>query len=188
MKKDIRIAICVVGIILLVILCIYRLLADKEIADENNQNPIVTAPVPTERVLVDPKDGKAELTSVNYYIVDISTKAIKPAVAVTGKKEDVTAAHIVEYITDALEDEEIELTIKDIVTDNGLCIVDFDENIYKIIKDTPDLEKPILDAVAMSLVDNLQEINEVSFRIAGQPYSTSAFQLKDKEGYLGKWK
>jgi len=187
MRKDIRIAICLVGIILLVILCIYRLLADKEIEDDGKQNPEISSAVPTPRVIVDPKGTNSDiLQAITYYIVDVSEKNTKPVEAVVGKKEEITPEHIIEYITDDLEDEEIEISIEKVLTEGNLCIVDFNEVMIGTVEKNPELEKLILDAIAKSLLDNLQDVNEVSFRIAGKPYKTSTFELKDKEGYLGK--
>lgn len=188
MKKDIRFTICLVAIILLALLCIYSFLVDKE--DERDKNPgdeEVTV-VPTQRVIIlpDGENKKLVLDTVRYYAVKLSGGKIESVEAAVGQGVEVSPKLISEYITDSLEDEEIDLNILGIEQKDGICIIDFDDEIVKIAKKDPNIEKLILDAYSMSIIDNCKEIDGVSFRINGKPYSTDNLTLKDQEVYLKK--
>ena len=116
MKKDIRLAVCIVAIILLVILCIFVLLSEKE-KEEDLTDPGITENVPTPRIIVVPTTGNNNgdiLKSVRYYVIKLSGLKLDTAETAIGSKVTVTPEMISEYVTDALEDEEINVAINDI--------------------------------------------------------------------------
>ena len=152
MKKDIRLAICLVGMILLVILCVYRLLADKEIEEESGQGYEVTV-VPTPRTIVDPVDGK-ELTGIGYYKVNLQKMSTESVEAAIGSNIEITPDIITDYVCDALEDEELRITVNGTSVNSGMCTVDLGSEILSVSEKDPGLEKLILDAFAMSILDN----------------------------------
>ena len=185
MKKDnISFAICLVMIILLVILCLYRYLADKEIESEEGEN-ITTTVIPTPRTYVITDDGgEVVLHGIRYYSVKLSSMNTETAEAVIGEGVELTPQLICEYVSDSLEDEEIEVDVKSAVLKDSLCIVDLGEEILDISKKDRQLEKLILDAFSMSIVDNCKEVEGVSFLIENKPYSSSWIRLESEEVYL----
>ncbi|MBR4343840.1 MAG: hypothetical protein IKP88_14285 [Lachnospiraceae bacterium] len=184
MRKDIRFAICFVVIMLLVILCIYRYLADKEIESERSGTG-TTGAVPTSitHVITD-SEGEVILHRIRYYTIKLSQMDIETADAVIGENAEVTPLLICEYVSDSLEDEEIEITVKGAQLKDRLCIVDLGRDILEVSKKDRQLEKLILDALAMSIVDNCKDVEGVSFSIENQPYSSSWIKLESEEVYL----
>ena len=188
MRKDIRFTICLVAIILLALLCIYSFLADKEEEGDKKPGDEGVTVVPTQRVIILPNgdDKNLVLDTVRYYTVKLSSRKIESVEAAVGQGVEVSPKLISEYITDSLEDEEIDLNILGIEQKDGVCIIDFDDEIVKIAKKDPNIEKLILDAYSMSIVDNCSDVDGVSFRINGKAYRTDNLTLKDQEVYLKK--
>ena len=186
MRKDIRFVICLVVIMLLALLCIYRILADKEIEDENRPQVTNGAPSPTERTIIVSNGANSNLVlgTIRFYTVKLSGRLIESVEVAVGQNVEVTPKLITEYITDALEDEEIDLKILRIINENGVCTLDFSESIKELADRDSEVEKLVLDAYSMSIVDNCQDVNSVTFNIEGKPYSTRNITLKDGEVYL----
>jgi len=189
-KKDIRLAACIVVIILLVILCIFVLLSEKEKEEElNNPNGTENLSAPTPRIIVVPTTGNNNggvLKSVRYYVIKLSDKAIDTAETAMGSAVVVTPEMISEYVSDALEDEEINVAINSISVKDDICTIDFDESIKSIAKKDQILEKLILDAYSMSIVDNCEDVEGVTFTISGKAYSTDSIRLDGGKVYLKK--
>lgn len=190
MKKDIRLAACIVVIILLVILCIFMLLSEKEKEDDlNDPSNMGNIAVPTQRLIVVPSSGTDNpllLTSIKYYAIKLSDMSIQTAEEAVGNNVTVTPKMISEYVTTALEDEEINIDIRDITVSDKLCKIDFSEDIRSIAKSDPELEKLILDAYAMSIIDNCEDVDAVTFTISGMDYSTGSISLPGGKVYLKK--
>ena len=186
MRKDIRYAVILVVMILLALLCLYCIFADREKEDDRNNTEVTgTGPIPTERTIVVPDKDHNEvlLGTVRFYTVKLSSRNIESVEVAVGKETEVTAKLVSEYITDALEDEEIELDISGIEEKDGICIINFSSSIRKVAGSDPELEKMILDAYSMSIVDNCN-VDGVSFKIEGKAYSTQNITLNDGEVYL----
>lgn len=189
MKKDIRLAVCIVAIILLVILCIFVLLSEKEKEEDlTDPNGTENQNVPTPRIIVVPTTGNNSggiLKSVRYYVIKLSGLKLDTAETAIGSAVTVTPEMISEYVTDALEDEEINVAINVISVNENICSIDFDDSITNIAKD-PKLEKLILDAYAMSIVDNCDDVEGVTFTISGKAYLTDSIRLDGGKVYLKK--
>ena len=182
MKKDIRIVIFLVGMILLVILCVYRVLADKEIEEEITEGYDITN-IPTPRTIVDPVDGK-ELTGIGYYKVNLQKMSTESVEAAIGSNVEITPDIITDYVCDALEDEELTVTVNGTSVKNNMCTVDLKEDIIALTKEYPEIEKLILDAFAMSILDNCRDIDAVSFTIMGKEYSTQNIKIENGKAYI----
>ena len=184
MKKDIRLTICLAVIILLGIFCLFRLFADKEIEEEEGTNGHQAVPTPKTFVISDEDKNELILTGIKFYTVNRSTMNIESAEAAVDKTFELNPLHICEYVTDALEDEEIEIEVNSAVQDEDICIVDIGDSIKDISEKSRQLETLVLDALAMSILDNCRDIKGVTFTIDKENYSTANIQLKDKEVYL----
>lgn len=185
MKKDIRFCLCLVAIILLALLCIFVLLADKEKEIDTKPDYPEVSVTPTPRtIVVSGGENNVVLGTVSFYTVKLSGRLIESVEVAVGKGLNISPKLISEYVTDALEDEEIDIDILSITEKDGICTLDFGESIRKLAISEPDIEKLVLDAYAMSIVDNCPDINGVTFRIDGKAYSTKNISISDGEVYL----
>ena len=186
MKKDIRFVICLVIIILLALLCIYMLLSEKEKDGDIQPDYPEVSVTPTPRTILFSSGGSDDvvLGTISFYTVKLSGRIIESVEVAVGKGADISPKLISEYVTDSLEDEEIDLKILGIDNKNGICTIDFSDSIKELAIGEPDIEKLVLDAYSMSIVDNCSDVNGVTFTINGKTYATKNISLADGEVYL----
>ncbi len=183
MKKDIRFAICLVVIFLLAILCVYKLLAEKESEAENNTGGYELTVIPTPRTIVDPVDGK-ERTVIEFYKINLrKMETVSAETAIEGGTE-ITPNLICDCVCEALEDEELKIVVRKTSISKGVCTVDLDEEIKSVSESDPQVEKLILDAFSMSILDNCKDIEAVSFTIMGEEYSTKNIKIESDKTYI----
>ena len=181
MKKDIRLAICLVAIILLAILCVYRLLADKENEEEINTEGYENQAIPTPKVIT--VDGK-ELVEISYYTVNLMKMSRERAEGYIGSTDEIKPETIVEFICDALEDEELNVKVRNISISDKVCYIDLDDEIESISEMDSRVEKLILDAFSISILDNCWNVDAVSFTIMGKEYSTENIKIESDKTYI----
>ena len=192
MKKDIRLAACLIGILLLGILCVYRLLADKEIEDEKNKGGSgeVTTGVVEEKEnndLTYKIDGeKITLHKISYYTIRLSDLTITNTETILPEGIEINPKLICEYVLYSLEDEGIETDIKDTRIAGDLCVVDMDKSIYEIAGKNSKLEKLILDVISTSIIDNCEKVKSVTFTTEGNDYSSANIKLLNGRVYLSE--
>ena len=110
---------------------------------------------------------------------------IEPVIALIPQGSVITPQLVVETVVESMADQSIIIGIKDVTTKKDTVIVNF-------IKDkTPDknmgsgYESAILDAIAQSLVDNLEDYSKVIYRIDDKAYVSGVYEYGIDEVYLG---
>ena len=127
----------------------------------------------------------SEVSKIGYYTVDSGGK-IKSATSLITNTTKITPKLILGYFVDSLEDESIELSIKDVQITESLCVIDFDDSIYDIASMGKKIENAVLDAAAQSILDNIDEVEGVGFSINGKAYSTTNNKFALNSVYMGK--
>ena len=189
MKKDIRLAICLIGIILLGLLCAYRLLADKEIEaeKENSVSGDITSGVidddPVKEVTYKIDGEDINLHRISYYTVRLSDLSITNTETILPVGLEINPKLICEYVLYSLEDEGIETGIIGTKVSGDLCTVDMNKSIYDISKKNARLEERILDVISMSIIDNCQNVKRVTFTMEGGVYASSNIKLDKDQVY-----
>ena len=107
------------------------------------------------------------------YSVNASSESVVNQTVMLDEKTEITPSLIIDYVTEALKDESIKLSFDGIEYSNGRCIVNFDDSILNIAKSSSNLENAVLDAIAQSVLDNVDGCMEIVYRIHGQRYSTA---------------
>ena len=86
MKKDIRFCLCLVAIILLALLCIFVLLADKEKEIDTKPDYPEVSVTPTPRtIVVSGGENNVVLGTVSFYTVKLSGRLIESVEVAVGK-------------------------------------------------------------------------------------------------------
>lgn len=194
MKKDLRVVICIIALVLLALLCFFK--CSAEIEDESGEGTtgapqVSEQPLPT-RVIVIPGDENGEnhstdigLVTIEYYtITGAGNTRIDTAEALIKEGTGITASTIVDFCLDSFTDEELDVNVLDVSQKEGICTVNFDSSIRKIAKDGRVTEVCVLDALAMSILDNCKDVVSVSFTINGEAYVTDNITLDVGEVYL----
>ena len=194
MKKDARFVICITVILMLVLLCLFTCSAEKEDEEKNQQQvPVEVIPVPTKIISLPSNDGKEDsdagikLKRIEFYtITGAAGTRIDTAETLVMESIEVTPKLIVDYCLDAFSDEEIELEVIHIKNEEGLCTIDFNDSIFAAEEMGRVTETLILDALAMSVLDNCENVEKVTFTINGKAYKTSNRSLGEDETYMSK--
>lgn len=151
--------------------------ADKESTED--------AAVPTEKATPTPASIQPSANvDLPIYTVDAVKGDIVPATVVIPESSEVTPDLIVDNVVQSLADQSIIVGILDVTTKDDAIIVNFD-------KDNPpykDLGSPyesaILDAIAQSLIDNLDSYNKVIYHVDGNAYASGVYEFGIDEAYF----
>ena len=160
---------------------------------KNKQDPDLNdGPEPT--YIDDPKEP--DITSIDvpnddtpasrlgYYTVNSRGVLVRATSIISGKSK-VTPQLITEYVLDSLEDESIILETESITVEDSDCIISFTDSIYDIAAEGLVLETAVLDAISQSILDNIESVAGIIFRINGEAYSTKNLSFKIDAVYMG---
>ncbi len=148
-------------------------ISDIPAPDDGDSGDITNPPVIT--------GDNFNLIALQYYSVNGATATVKTATVMLLENTEITPSLILSTVIDSLEDESIVVSANDATMSDGKCIVDFTESIAAVANQNANLEDAILDAVAQSILDNVQGCKSVSYRINGGAYDTvnNSFGLDD---------
>ncbi|MDF2609319.1 MAG: hypothetical protein K0R92_793 [Lachnospiraceae bacterium] len=118
-----------------------------------------------------------------YTLNDVSLE-VEAAVALVPENTEITPEVIVDLVTDSLADRSVFIGIDEITTEKDAVIVSFLSNQPPVVQLGGSVEATILDAIAQSLVDNLDEYTKVIFRVEGSEYTSGHFKYGINEVYL----
>lgn len=153
---------------------------------KNNETSVETSgsvnsqePTPTSS-LIQPTEN----IDLSVYTVNANSGDVEPVTAAIPKSSKLNPALIVDTVVGSLADQSIMIGIKDVTTKEDTIIVNF-------TKDNPPsknlgsgYEGAILDAIAQSLLDNLNDYHKVIFRIDDKAYASGAYEFGIDEVYL----
>ncbi len=168
------------------------LTADKTLIDENgtgeekdntgtgdsvnmNKNTEVTAGP----AVIQPA-ANAEL---RVYTVNNSAN-VEVAIALVPKDSEITPQLIVDTVKEAMAENSLMIGIKSVTTENNTIIVNFYSDQPPFVNVGAGYETAILDAIAQSLVENLEDYNKVIYRVEGEAYVSGHVELGIDEVYL----
>ncbi len=118
---------------------------------------------------------------LSIYTVDAEKGVVVPVTAVIPEVSEITPSLIVEYVVESLADQSINIEIKNVTQEADTIIVNFD----KAFKDMGSgYEAAILDAMAQSLIDNLDDYNKVIYRVNDGAYVSGVFEYGINEVYF----
>jgi len=91
---------------------------------------------------------------------------------------------IVSAVVDALADSTYSVKVNSVTKDGSRVIVDFDSSQPPVTMVSSLVEELILDAFAMSIIDNISDCKEVGFSVDGGPYSSAHINMEAGAAYL----
>ncbi|MDF2951072.1 MAG: hypothetical protein K0S18_655 [Anaerocolumna sp.] len=121
---------------------------------------------------------------IPIYTMNDVTLEVEAAVALVPENTEITPEVIVGLVSDSLADRSVFIGIDSITTENDAVIVSFLSDQPPVVQMGGSVETTILDAIAQSLVDNLDDYSKVIFRVEGGPYSSGHFAYGLNEVYL----
>lgn len=156
--------------------------ASKEISEKNSGDPETTPSpdaTPTPAAI-----GPTENVELTIYTVNVSTGEPENVTAVIPAGTGITPELIVEKVVESMADRSLEVGIESVTTKGDTVIVSFYKDKAPLSEMGSGYEAAILDAIAQSLVDNLESYNKIIYRAEGGAYASGHIELGLDEVYL----
>src|SRR5690606_13491138 len=110
------------------------------------------------------------------YVVN-SSSDLDPITALVPADSEITPELIVDTVVDSMADRSIVIGIESVTTQDDAVIVSFYADQPPISNVGSSLEESILNAIAQSLTDNLDDYSKVIYRVEGGPYASGHIEL-----------
>lgn len=126
------------------------------------------------------------VANTELMVYTVNSDAEKETVtAMIPKKDEITPQLIVDTVVDSMADNSLTINIESVTTEEASVIVSFYKD-QSFLNVGGGYETAILDAIAQSLIDNLDDYNKVIFRMEGDAYVSGHIELGIDEVYLEK--
>lgn len=123
---------------------------------------------------------------LSLYTVNMDTGVTEPFTATLAKDTEITPELIVNKVVEDMADRSLEVDIEYVKTEKDAVIVSFYRGKAPLSEGSINYEGPILDAIAMSLIDNLEEYTKIIYRAEGEAYISDHNELGINEPYMTK--
>ncbi len=154
------------------------ILANTE-TENSNQSNQSEAPTPTP-----PDIQPTANVELPLFTVNIDTGEIEAVTAMVPADAKITPELIVDKVVESMADRSIEVGIEEISIEGSAVVVSFYKNKAPLSEIGSAYEGAILDAIAQSLIDNLEEYNKVIYRAEGDSYVSGHFEFGINDVYL----
>ncbi|NLP16939.1 MAG: hypothetical protein GX379_07870 [Clostridiales bacterium] len=141
---------------------------DEDLLDSNDKTPSIIQPSKNIELLI--------------YVVN-SSSDLDPITALVPADSEITPELIVDTVVDSMADRSIVIGIESVTTQDDAVIVSFYADQPPISNVGSSLEESILNAIAQSLTDNLDDYSKVIYRVEGGPYASGHIELGLDEVY-----
>jgi len=153
-----------------------NVLSSSIITGGNNQTPDTDNPAPT---VIQPTQN----VELMIYVVN-SSADLDPVYALVPADEEITPQLIVDTVVDSMADRSILIGVESVTTEGNTVIVSFYSDKPPLKDVGASFESAILDAIAQSLIENLDDYNKVIFRVEGGPYISGHLEFEIDEVYV----
>ncbi len=143
------------------------------------QSPIETTP--TTSTEIQELDDQRLLS---IYSIDSQSEEKISVTAMVSSGKEITPEMIVDKVVESMVDETFMIGIDEVTTEGDAVIVSFLEGQPPVTNVASSVENEILDAIAQSLLDNLDDYHKVIFRIMGGAYQSDHIELDLNTVYM----
>lgn len=128
-------------------------------------------------------DGKKK---IQIYTMDPDSLQAEEIMVEIDTSNGLTAQLIVDSVLDLFETQGQEVEVNNIEQDENTVTIDFNGEKAPVSNVGSAEETAILDCISMSLLDNLEECQQVVFHVNGEHYESGHYGFEFNEAY--KWK
>lgn len=128
----------------------------------------------------------AENIELPIYSINVETGEIETITALISKDEKITPILVVDKVIESMKDRSVIVEVESVKTEGDAVIVNFNKVKAPYSDFGAGYEESILNAIAQSLVDNLDDHKNVIYRVEGKAYSSGHIELGIDEVYLGE--
>ncbi|MBQ9120286.1 MAG: hypothetical protein IJY09_09590 [Lachnospiraceae bacterium] len=146
---------------------------------------ITPPPVTTEKAKPTPEISftPGTLKTITYYTISDSMLK-EEATAVLAADTVLTPEYLARYVADSMEDASVTVEIDSVSVEKELVVVSFAEDSMPVCDTKAELEGEILDAIAQSILENLEEYTGVIFRVLDGHYISENRSYDKNSVYL----
>lgn len=149
--------------------------------DNTEKEPELSA---TPEINPTPAVQPAATIDLSFFTVNMESGATEPFTAAITKDKDITPELIVDKVVEAMADRSLEVGIEYVKAEKNAIVVSFYRDKAPLSEGGTIYEGPILDAIAMSLLDNLKDYNKIIYRAEGKAYVSDHIELGIDEPYM----
>lgn len=120
---------------------------------------------------------------VHIYIVN-SNAELDLVTALVPADNELTPKMLVDIVVDSMADQSLFIGVEDVSTQDDIVIVSFYSDKAPLTNVGSGLETAILDALAQSLTENLEDYNKIIYRVEGEAYVSGHIELDFDEIYF----
>ncbi len=160
---------------------------DEDIDISNNGNQDDKEKVKTDANLsLSPTDEIVKPVSnieLMIYVVN-GDGELETRTALVSEEIDITPEIVVDTVVESMADNSIIVGIQDVISEDDIIIVNFYSDKAPLTNVGSGIEMGILNAIAQSLLDNLDDYNKIIYRAEGEAYSSGHIELDIDEIYM----
>lgn len=142
---------------------------DESKLDGDTPTPTVIQPIENIELLI--------------YVVNSSTE-LDPVTALVPANSELTPELIVNTVVDSMADQSLAIGVESVTTQDDAVIISFYSDKPPLSNVGSGLEIAILDALAQSLTENLDDYHKIIYRVEGGPYKSGHIELEIDEVYF----
>jgi cytoskeletal protein RodZ len=151
--------------------------SEEEKEEDTNSDEEETTPTPSS---IQPT-ANIDLT---VYTVNVDTGDIETVTALVTNDSEITPKLIVNTVIESMADKSIVVGIDSVTSEGDTVIVSFTKEQAPFSEVGAGYETAILDAIAQSLTDNLEEYSKVIYRVEGKAYVSGHIEMEADEVYF----
>jgi len=157
--------------------------SDEGKAGQNSFNPTQTQK-PTIAI---PNFGEVtEHEEIEIYSVGESSFQKEAVTALVTTGEALTPEVVIELVDATFEERGFNVVFEEVTTSDDTIIVSFGENSVQLSMKDARIESCILEAIAQSLLDNLETYSGIVFRVQGEAYKSLNNSFDKEYIYMGR--
>jgi hypothetical protein len=155
----------------------------SEVDTPEGNNPIESEKL-TESTPTPTDIQPTENIELPLYTVNVDTGEIEAETALVPADTKITPDLIVEKVVESMADRSIEVGIEKVSYEGDAVIVSFYKDKAPLSEMGSVYEAAILDAIAQSLIDKLEDYKKVIYRAEGEAYISGHFEFDLNDIYL----
>jgi len=164
-----------------------KLVPTDKIENSEDEVTIPNEVEPTESASgVNPGIQPVANTELMIYTIDSNSGDIEPDIALIPEGNVITPELIVTTAVESMADQSLKVGIENVSTEGDAVIVSFYSDQPPLRDVGGGIETAILNALAQSLLDNLDDYSKVIYRVEGNAYSSDHIELGFDEVYLSE--
>lgn len=117
------------------------------------------------------------------YVVNSSTY-LDPVTALVSADAEITPELVVNTVVDSMADQSLSIGVESVSTQDDIVIISFYADQPPLSNVGSGLESAILDALAQSITENLDEYRKIIYRVEGGSYKSGHIELGIDEIYF----